>query len=203
VRHIDRLVLTGGVPSQYVAHRLESEQNVVDVMLRRIPAESRPQLKPGERARTAIADYYRKALGALHKVDLSNAPDLMIVDQVQYNIFPNFTIWPTIIAPLCYRFRPYGNDPDRAIFEVWLLYPRPDDGEAREVKKELRLEPGALWESVPELGPYGPIIDQDMPNLPRLQRGLKAMSKPGITLGDYQEIRIRRFHKVLEEYLAD
>jgi hypothetical protein len=42
-----------------------------------------------------------------------------------------------------------------------------------------------------------------MPNLPRLQRGLKAMRKPGITLGDYQEIRIRRFHKVLEEYLAD
>jgi len=31
---------------------------------------------------------------------------------------------------------------------------------------------------------------------------LQAISQPGITLGNYQEIRIRRFHNVLEEYLA-
>ena len=124
------------------------------------------------------------------------------MDQIQYNIFPNFTVWPGLGAPLCYRFRPYGNDPNRSIFEVWFLYPRPAEGESPAVAPDHRLAEGELWASRPELGPYGPIIDQDTPNLVPLQRGLRATRKPGITLGNYQEIRIRRFHNVLEEYLA-
>jgi hypothetical protein len=158
-------------------------------------------LHPGEQARPALAAYYRKALGALHRVDLSGASDSDMLDQIQYNLFPNFTIWPTVIAPLCYRFRPHGADPNSAIFEVWFLYPRPEFGDPPVVAKEIVLAPGAAWASVPELGPYGPVIDQDMPNLRRLQKGLRATKKPGITLANYQEIRIRHFHKTLEDYL--
>jgi hypothetical protein len=174
----------------------------IDYMLRRLPEDKRPKLKPGERARPALVEYFRNALGAMHGVDLTETPDMMLIDQVQYNIFPNFTVWPTVVAPLFYRFRPFGNDPNRSIFEVGFLYPRPSDGSPRTVRAELRLEPGQLWASIPELGPYGPIIDQDIPNLVRLQKGVKATRKPGITLAQYQEIRIRRFHKILEEYLA-
>lgn len=202
VQHIDRLMQCTGVPSQYVAHRVQDEQQVVDYLLRRIPAAQRPKIGPGERARPALAEFNRKALGALHGIDLSSAPDMMVLDQVQYNVFPNFTIWPTVAAPLIYRFRPYGNDPNKSLFEVWFLFPRPDDGSPRPVMQDLRLPQGQLWASVEQLGVYGPIIDQDIPNLERLQIGVKAMRKPGITLGNYQECRIRRFHKVLEEYLA-
>jgi len=202
VRHINRLVLVDGVPSQHVASRITSEQQIVDAMLRRLPPEMRPRLAPGERARPALAEFNRKALGQMHRVDLSKASDSEVLDQVQYNIFPNFTIWSTVFAPLCYRFRPYQNDPDQAIFEVWFLHPRPEHGATAIVAKERRLEPGVSWATAPELGVYGPIIDQDMPNLARLQKGLHAMRKPGVTLGNYQEIRIRHFHRTLEEYLG-
>ena len=40
-------------------------------------------------------------------------------------------------------------------------------------------------------------------NLAAQQQGLKTSRKQGITLGNYQEARIRRIHMTLDEYLAD
>jgi phenylpropionate dioxygenase-like ring-hydroxylating dioxygenase large terminal subunit len=200
-RHINRLMQAGGVPSQYVAHHIKSEQQIVDRMLRRVPEERRPKLKPGEKARPALAEFNRQALSQLHRTDLSSLSDSEVMDQNQYNVFPNFTLWPAMISPLCYRFRPFGNDPNKAIFEVWFLYPRPQYGEAPKVASERRLAEGDKWASVAELGGYGPIIDQDMPNLSRIQKGLRATTKPGVTLANYQEVRIRHFHRTLEEYI--
>jgi phenylpropionate dioxygenase-like ring-hydroxylating dioxygenase large terminal subunit len=200
-RHINRLMQVGGIPSQYIAHHIKSEQEIVDRMLRRVPEDSRPKLKPGESARTAIAEFNRLALSQLYRADLSRLSDSEVMDQNQYNIFPNFTLWPATNSPLCYRFRPFGNDPNKAIFEVWFLYPKPEYGEAARVGCERRLAEGDKWASVAELGGYGPIIDQDMPNLARIQKGLRATKKPGVTLANYQEVRIRHFHKTLEEYI--
>ena len=59
-------------------------------------------------------------------VDLNGGTqwDAEMIDQIQYTVFPNFTVWPTIVAPLVYRFRPAGDDPNRSIFEVWMLFPK-------------------------------------------------------------------------------
>ena len=51
------------------------------------------------------------------------------------------------------------------------------------------------------MGVYGPVIDQDIPNLARMTKGLKATRKKGVTLARYQESRIRQYMKTLEEYL--
>ena len=45
------------------------------------------------------------------------------------------------------------------------------------------------------------IFDQDGANLPRVQAGMKASKKGSITLGNYQEVRIRHFHQTLDKYL--
>ena len=90
--------------------------------------EVRPRVENGERARDVLADFNRKALTELYGVDMSEASTFDMLDQVQYNIFPAFTIWPTPFAPLCYRFRPHNDSPDEAIFEVWMLHPIPQDG---------------------------------------------------------------------------
>ena len=34
------------------------------------------------------------------------------------------------------------------------------------------------------------------------QEGLEASAKPGITLGDYQEIRVRHFEQAVDKYMA-
>ncbi|HKY90864.1 MAG TPA: aromatic ring-hydroxylating dioxygenase subunit alpha [Nevskiaceae bacterium] len=201
-RHINRLIMLDAVPSYSVAHRIAGgEQQIVDIMLRRVPAEVRPKLAPGERARPAIAAFNRKALSAMYRADLSSISDCDALDQIQYNIFPNFTLWTTPFAPLCYRFRPYGDSPDQALFEIWFLLPKPDEGPAPPAAKERRLAPGEPWANCAELGIYGPIVDQDMVNLPRIHKGLKAARKPGLTLAHYQESRIRHFHRTLGEYV--
>ena len=201
-RHINRLMLASGVPSQYVAHHIKDQQEIIDRLLRRIPDELRPKLRPGEEARPALATFNRRALSQLFRADLSKLSDAELLDQNQYNIFPNFTLWPNVFSPLCYRFRPYQNDPNQSLFEVWFLHPKPEHGEKETVAKEHRLAPGESWTSARELGVYGPIIDQDMPNLARIQKGLRATRKPGVTLANYQEIRIRHFHKTLVEYIG-
>jgi hypothetical protein len=46
------------------------------------------------------------------------------------------------------------------------------------------------------------VLDQDTDNLQRQRDGVKASIKPGQTLGNYQEARIRRLHMTLDEYLG-
>ena len=47
------------------------------------------------------------------------------------------------------------------------------------------------------------IYDQDVDNLARLTRGIKASRKPGQTLGAYQEVRIRHMRQTLARYLGE
>ena len=37
----------------------------------------------------------------------------------------------------------------------------------------------------------------------RMTKGLKTARKPGVTLANYQENRIRHFHRTLDEYMAE
>ena len=199
-RHINRLILVDGVPSQYVANKVD-EQQVVDAMLRRLPEEMRPRVEEGQRARDVLGDFNRKALTQRYGVDLNEASTFDVMDQVQYNIFPNFTVWPTPFAPLCYRFRPWNDSPDESLFEIWMLHPVPTDGRDYQVMAERRIGKNDLWADQEEMGVYGPVIDQDIPNLSRMTKGLKATRKKGVTLARYQESRIRQYLKTLEEYV--
>lgn len=199
--HVTRMMMMSGIPSGYVADQIADEQTVVDAYFGRKPGNS-VTLAQGETARSAIARQNRKVWGETHKVDFSDFTDAEMLDQIQYTVFPNFTVWPTIVAPLLYRFRPNGDDPSHSIFEVWMLYPKADDGSHPETADELRLGPDENWATVPELGSYGPVLDQDTPNMPRIQKGLRASAKGAVSLANYQEVRIRALHETLDRYIA-
>ena len=47
------------------------------------------------------------------------------------------------------------------------------------------------------------MLDQDKTNMAAVQEGLNATYKPGVTLANYQENRIRHFHQTLVTYLDD
>ena len=49
---------------------------------------------------------------------------------------------------------------------------------------------------------FGRILDQDTDNLLAQQEGLETSVKDGITLGNYQEIRIRHFEMAVDRYVA-
>jgi hypothetical protein len=48
----------------------------------------------------------------------------------------------------------------------------------------------------------GPVYDQDTGNLALQQQGFKTSRKKGLTLGNYQESRIRRVHMTLDEFMS-
>jgi hypothetical protein len=83
-----------------------------------------------------------------------------------------------------------------------LLRPLPKGGERPAPAKMRLLGDDEPWTAAPELGVLAPIFEQDMSNMPQVQRGLRASRKPGVTLSVYQESRIRHLHRLLDGYLA-
>ena len=53
----------------------------------------------------------------------------------------------------------------------------------------------------PELGMLGKVFNQDLFNMPNVQKGLETTFKPGITLGNYQESKVRWLHDKLGEWV--
>jgi hypothetical protein len=89
-----------------------------------------------------------------------------------------------------------------SIMEIMFLFAKSADGTHPPPAKVTWLGVDQLWAEAPELGSAARISDQDTDNLRRIQRGLRATKKPGVTLAAYQESRIRHFHKTLDAYLA-
>lgn len=53
-----------------------------------------------------------------------------------------------------------------------------------------------------ELGSAAMVADQDTDNLMRIQKGLRASKKAGVTLARYQESRIRHYHETMDAYMV-
>ena len=64
------------------------------------------------------------------------------------------------------------------------------------------LRPDQKWTDAPELGGLGDVFEQDMENLPFVQQGLHCSKNGKVQLADYQEIRIRHFHRTMDKYLS-
>ncbi|MCP9624940.1 aromatic ring-hydroxylating dioxygenase subunit alpha [Nocardia otitidiscaviarum] len=179
-------------------------QDVLEAMFRDFYPEGigAIHVPEGQSARPIVAEALRQRLVERSGADLSGVSDSEIVDAIQYFVFPNMCPWAGLGAPLTYRFRPYGNDPDRCVFEIMLLAPLPAGVPKPKAGPIHWLGPDEDFSAAPELGGLAPVLNQDLSNLPLVQRGLKAMTKPGVTLADYQEVRIRQFHQDLDAYLA-
>ncbi len=157
-------------------------------------------LPEGMTARQVSAASARKRMGAFG-ADLSTVCDALMVDAIEYFVFPNFAPWAAYGSPLQYRFRPNGDDVHSAIMDVLMLLPFA--GERPPAAVTHRLEADQSWTAAPQLGGLGAVFDQDSANLARVQRGLRASSKGAVTLGAYQEARIRHFHHTLNQYLNE
>jgi hypothetical protein len=133
--------------------------------------------------------------------DHSHATDAELLDAFTYNVFPNFAPWGGFMPNIVYRWRPWP-DQDHTLMEVRILM-RVAPGAPRPPAPKMNLlTPDQPWVEATELGQaLASVFDQDMGNLPYVQDGLKASKNGQVQLGDYQEIRIRHFHRTLDKYL--
>jgi len=199
-RHYSRMLNASGTPSPHVRGEL-SEQRVVDIAARFGMAEPGTRVPEGASARSVLVEASRKRLETQLGLDSSHYSDAEVQDVIQYNLFPNVVLFGGLGSPLFYRARPDGADPDSCLFEVMLLLPAAAGAERPPPAKRRWLEAHERWSDVPELSYFGPVLDEDQDIMPRVQRGLRATRKPSVSLGVYQESRIRHFRRTLEDYV--
>lgn len=181
---------------------LPTEQEIVDASVdRRLDAEQKVVVPDGTTARLVMADQARASLTKVLGADRSDRlSDAEVSDSFYFTLFPNLHPW-SAYNRICFRFRPYGNDPDRAIQDVYLLSPY--SGERPPAVATHYLREDEDFTAGHEIGPYlARILNQDLYNMPNVQQGMKATRKPTVTFSHYQELKIRHFHKLLDEAIA-
>ncbi|MFD4354367.1 aromatic ring-hydroxylating dioxygenase subunit alpha [Nocardia sp. NPDC058518] len=118
-------------------------------------------------------------------------PDIVARSGTAWQIFPNFQIGHAVNNMLCYRFRPYGTDPDKCVFEaaVFELFP---EGE----------EPQTEWEYTPVGDPgWRTVLPQDFDNMAAVQQGMKSRGFSGPKPNPYRERSVVNLHHNLARYM--
>jgi phenylpropionate dioxygenase-like ring-hydroxylating dioxygenase large terminal subunit len=195
--HVTRFVHTVGTPSpHYTQH--QTQQEILDKM--RVDGAIVPE---GRTARSVASEKLREQMGADLGVPLGDYSDSEMLDSIEYHLFPNMCLFPGVSLPMIYRFRPIGNDTGRTMFDLVFLKLVPEDTPLEYPPDPIPISAEQSYADAPGMHPgLGGVYDQDTDNLAMQYRGFQASAKRGQTLGNYQEARIRRFHRTLEQYLA-
>jgi phenylpropionate dioxygenase-like ring-hydroxylating dioxygenase large terminal subunit len=198
--HVNLTITPFGVLSPQLALQ-GGEQEIIDNFLRYNGRVVEPgmalSVADGQTARQAMGDNNRRRFAAMFGRDMSEVSDAEVQDAFTYNVFPNFSPWGGMQPTVVYRWRPW-HDVDHTLMEVRLLSRR-KPGE-KTICAPMRLI--APEESFADhLGQLGNVLEQDMANLPHVQAGMKVSKTRRLHLADYQESRIRHFHRTLDKYL--
>jgi phenylpropionate dioxygenase-like ring-hydroxylating dioxygenase large terminal subunit len=201
VRHINRMISAQGVPSPSVNHITETMTR--EMMERDTPFfKSRDESIGGDTPRHYFANVAREKIARTAGRDFSTLSDSEAIDLIQYTVFPNFVPYGGMGLSAGYRFRPYGDNPEKSVMEIFFLFPKAADGSHPKPAPIVWLQEDEPWSTVESMGSAAMVVDQDTDNLKRIQKGLRATKKPGVTLANYQESRIRHFHQTLDRYMA-
>jgi phenylpropionate dioxygenase-like ring-hydroxylating dioxygenase large terminal subunit len=203
--HVNVALTPFAIPSPHIADAVTSQQWIVDEFLKyngRAGGEDLSVSVPeGLSARRAMAAVNRDRFSEMFGHDHSGATDAELLDAFTYNVFPNFAPWGGFMPNIVYRWRPWP-DQDHTLMEVRILTRLPPGAPRPACPKMNLLTPDQPWVEATELGQaLASVFDQDMGNLPFVQDGLKCSKNGQVQLGDYQEIRIRHFHRTLDKYL--
>lgn len=154
--------------------------------------------KPGEETVVEIQARYRK----LHREEMEKAgarwpEDLTDKDiaraGINWHIFPNAVVLPTLDGAQWYRSRPNGDDPESCIYDVWWLE-----------RYAPGAEPPVNHEYYPDIESFtgrNPFLEQDFDNLIACQKGMQSRGFQGLRDNPVQEAAVRAFHLGIEEYL--
>ncbi len=201
--NVSRTITSYGVPNPSHAHQF-SEQDSMDAMMKLAGQEESPTVPAGSTAREVLADMALPGASEATGEDLAGKTTMSeLMDSTLYLLFPNFAPWAGYGTVITYRHRPNGDDVNSCIMDIYLLDRYPEGTEPPEDAPTTRLgadEPFAKAADVLGAG-LANVFEQDGANLPQVQKGLRASKKGTITLGNYQEVRIRHFHQTLDKYL--
>ena len=141
--------------------------------------------------RTDVQKFMREN-GPKQGKDYSELNDDQLTDDYHYMIFPNVALNAHADDLMLFRQRPHPTDPNKMFYDIWMFE---------------RVPEGEEWPQRPRLQRFrhgersiGQVLDQDAFNLPLVQKGMHSSAFKGLWIGD-QELRIRHFHKVIDDYV--
>lgn len=203
--HVNRFISPLGVLSPHLYGKYTEEDVLNQFTLGDSSAvrDVQRKLTDGASARQVMADTFRAMFEKATNTDLSGVSDSELLDCFSYTIFPNTFLFPGISLPMVYRFRPDPRDHRACLYEVMFLRPVPVDGKRPEPAEPIHLGDKQSFTEAEGMDPgFGVILDQDTDNLILQQEGLEASAKQGLTLGNYQEIRVRHFEQAVDKYVS-
>ncbi|MFV8783136.1 aromatic ring-hydroxylating oxygenase subunit alpha [Microbulbifer sp. SA54] len=201
--HVSRTISAYGVANPSHAD-LYTEQQTLDAMMALIGVENGPKLAPGQTAREMYAALNLPVANEQAGEDFAGRATMSeLMDSTLYSLFPNFAPWAGHGTVITYRHRPNGDDVDSCIMEIFLLTRYPEGSESPPDAATFRLGIDQPFSEAAEVmgAGFANVFNQDGANLPQVQKGLKASKKGAVTLGNYQEVRIRHFHQTLDKYI--
>ena len=193
-----RVITPGGTPSPLLGWAPTEDQMLRAMLDIRTDQELPVTVPEGESMRALAAAMGRTRWKEAGGERAERMSDAELMDSIDYTLFPNFHPWGAFNR-IVYRFRPYGNDHRKGIMEV--LFLSPFQGERPPPFKTRWLTDDETFSAASELGLLGKVFDQDLYNMPNMQRGLEATFKPGVTLGNYQESKVRWLNQKLDEWV--
>ena len=204
--HVNRNLVALAAPSPYFARGTISDAQLVDGVVellgRRHSAGAREFPAGAKTARQALGAANRQKFAEAFGGDYSAVTDAETLDAIVYNVFPNFSPWGGFAPNVVYRWRPHGRDVGACVMDVMILK-RLAAGATRPQPVPMRwLREDEPWSAAAELRSLGTLLDEDMEQLPLVQEGLLASGTGEVHLGNYQEMRIRHFHRTLDKYRA-
>jgi phenylpropionate dioxygenase-like ring-hydroxylating dioxygenase large terminal subunit len=135
---------------------------------------------------------FMRANGGAQGKDYSELNDDQLTDDYNYLIFPNLSLNIHTDDLWVFRHRLHETNPDKMYFDIMTFDLIPD---------------GEEWPKRPKHATYkdgdksiGEVLNQDAFNMPNVQTGMKSSAFKGLWLGR-QEIRIRHFNKVVDDYI--
>lgn len=206
-----------------VSEVLEERENWTDLRRRfMLSAEMKGTSPDPDAAQSAVPEKSGKPISAkdihLHEIEYrrsiqdetslpyKNLNDEQLVHQYHYSFFPNTTFTQSADGGAIFRYRPHPIDPNKCFWDLFIVGCLPEGTPIpeRPEHKTHRYEDGIDYVKILE-GTFDPafaeVIGEDASNMPTLQAGCQSDSFGGGILGD-QEIRLRHFHKMLDEFIS-
>lgn len=145
----------------------------------------------------------KRALGAERGYShYANLADDQLTDYYHYTLFPNMSFTMAAESYQILRPQPHPTDPEKCLFDHW-FFVRPEEGQV-EVETPVGIAPAKPAKH--EVFKHGDksigfVADQDLSVAIAQQRGLHSRGYTDSYLAG-QESRVRRYHEVINDYIA-
>jgi choline monooxygenase len=195
-----RLVQSYGLPSPRQGRPGGDEDvfaSFVEVMGARIGVEDKDAPMPAVPESETLRDMLARMVRDVNRakgIDLSSYSDHHVLDMEQYNLFPNITVLVFADMLSVVRARP-GTHVEEAFMDVFAFARAPSDDTPSVKPFDAVLPPDAD-------PPFGMVLNQDVGNFARTQRGLHQPGFTHLTVSPTEECRVVNLHRTLEEYLG-